>query len=252
MGPKKNAASNVTITVRSESGGRQTPWWLEAIKLVPQLAWVVVGACLLVIFTGPLLRALEQGNITKLGIGVIQIDIAQKEIQRAQNERTKKKQEIPTALTARIERAPRALFDAAILWLDDKPANNVAERRALTSLGLTVDTATSTDDALKMLSTGQYQVIISDINRDEPKGAPCKVENLDDTRGCELISQLNLRYEKENRGRTAEQTHPPVIFYVGVFLPEKGAPPYSFGITSKVDELFHLVMDALERRDVKN
>ena len=78
MGPRKSAASNVTITVRSDSGEGHTPWWLEGIKLVPQLAWVVVGACLLVIFTGPLLRALEQGNITKLGIGVVQIDIAQK------------------------------------------------------------------------------------------------------------------------------------------------------------------------------
>lgn len=253
MGPRKSAASNVTITVRSDSGEGHTPWWLEGIKLVPQLAWVVVGACLLVIFTGPLLRALEQGNITKLGIGVVQIDIAQKEIQRAQNERTKtdKKQEIPTALTARIERVPRALFDAAILWLDDNPANNLAERRALTSLGLTVDTATNTADALKMLSIGQYQVIISDISRNEPKGT-CKAEDSDGTGGCDLIGHLNRRYEKENRGRTTERAQPPVIFYVRVHLPEKGAPPYSFGITSKVDELFHLVLDALERRDVKN
>lgn len=236
-------------TAKPESGGRQAPFWLEALKVAPQLAWVVVGACVLYWFGGPLLRALEQGNITKLGIGVLQIEVAQKQIQQAA---TAQKQAIPIGLKARIERMPRVLFDAAILWLDDYPANNVVERRALASLGLTVDTARTTAEALSMLADGRYQIIISDFSRKEAENTPClKPESSEDTSGCDLISHLNRSFEKENRGRVTERAQPPVIFFARVFLPQNGAPAYSFGATSRVDELFHLVLDALERRDIK-
>jgi CheY-like chemotaxis protein len=223
--------------------------WLETLKLVPQLAWVLVGAYLLFLFAGPILRTLEQGNITKLGVGVVQIEVAQKQIHQAA---TAQKQEIPIGLKARIERAPRTLFDAAILWLDDNPSNHVVERRAFASLGLTVDTARTTAEALTMLYGGRYHIIISDFVRKEAENTPClKPESSEDTGGCNLISQLNRSIEKENRGRTTERARPPVIFFARVFTPESGTPPYSFGATSQVDELFHLVLDALERRSIK-
>ena len=229
MDPKKSAA-----------GKDQTPLWLEALKLVPQIAWVLVGVYILFLFAGPLSRTLEQGSITKFGIGVMQIEVAQK-------------QEIPVGLKARIERMPRALFDAAILWLDDNPVNNVVERRALASLGLTVDTARTTAEALTMLAGGRYHIIISDFVRKEAENTPCeKPESSEDPGGCDLISQLNRSFEKQNNGRTLERTQPPVIFFARIFAPENGAPPYSFGATSKIDELFHLILDALDRRDIKS
>jgi hypothetical protein len=40
----------------------------------------------------------------------------------------------------------------------------------------------------------------------------------------------------------------PVIFYIGVFNPEKGTPAQAFGITNRPDELLHLTLDALERK----
>ena len=224
MDPSKNAAASVNTTANSDSGGRQTPLWLETLKLVPQLAWVLVGACILFLFVGPLLRTLEQGNITKLGIGVVQIEFAQKKIEQAA---TAQKQTVPTALKARIERVPRVVFDAAILWLDDDPAKNVAERRALASLGLTVDTARTTAEALTMLSAGRYHIIISDFYRKEADNTPClKPESPEDPGGCDLISQLNRSFEKENRGKTPERAQPPVIFFGRIFPPENGAPAY--------------------------
>ena len=249
MAPRKNAAAANNDIAKPESEGHQTPLWLETLKLAPQFGWVLVGACLLYWFAGPLLRALEQGSITKLGIGILQIEIAQKQIQQAA---TAQKQEIPSGLKARIERMPRVLFDAAILWLDDNPANNVIERRALASLGLTVDTARTTADALTMLAGERYHVIISDFGRKEAENTPClKPESPEDHGGCDLISHLNRSYEKQNRGRTTERAQPPVIFFGRVFIPANGAPAHSFGATSHIDELFHLVLDALERRGIK-
>lgn len=229
--------------------GESTVLWLEAFKVLPQIAWVVAGTWLLLAFSGPLLRTLEQGTITKVGIGVLQIEVAQKQIQQAA---IAQKQEIPKNLKARIERTPRILFDAAVLWLDDNPAKNVAERRALASLGMTVDTARTTAEALTMLSVGRYQIIISDLSRKEPDALPCpQPEKAEDPTRCDLIGYLNREFEKNNRGKETERTQPPVIFYSSFFLPQDGAPPFSFGATSRVDELFHLVLDALDRRDIQ-
>ena len=47
--------------------------------------------------------------------------------------------------------------------------------------------------------------------------------------------------------KNAENKTTPVIFYVGVFEPERGVPGQAFGITNRPDELLHLTLDALER-----
>lgn len=221
--------------------------WLDVLKVLPQIGWVIAGAWLLYEFSGPVLRALDQGNITKLGVGVLQIEVAQRQIQQAA---TAANQQIPINLKARIDRTPRILFDAAVLWLDDNPANNVSERRALASLGLTVDTARSTAEALRMLTGRAYQVVISDMRRVEAEPAPCvQLESSDNVGECDLISHLIHALERDNRGRETERASPPVIFYLRTFAPQQGPPPFSFGATARVDELFHLVLDALERQN---
>jgi len=40
----------------------------------------------------------------------------------------------------------------------------------------------------------------------------------------------------------------PVVFYIGDLDEDRGVPPGAFGITDRVEELLHLVLDALERR----
>jgi hypothetical protein len=39
----------------------------------------------------------------------------------------------------------------------------------------------------------------------------------------------------------------PVVFTVGRFNPDRGTPPFAFGITNRIDECLNLVFDALER-----
>ena len=89
-----------------------------------------------------------------------------------------------------------------------------------------VDIARSTDEALAILRSGQYDIVISDMARDEKAAA-----------GLEFLGQ----FREMNKAT-------PVIFYIGVLDPEKGTPAQAFGITNRPDELVHLILDALERK----
>jgi CheY-like chemotaxis protein len=54
-----------------------------------------------------------------------------------------------------------------ILWVDDHPDNNIYERQAFGSIGITFHLARSTDEALDMISRNKYSAIISDMGRKE-------------------------------------------------------------------------------------
>jgi len=95
----------------------------------------------------------------------------------------------------------------------------------LRSFGISVDIARATGSATSMMEQVRYDLIISDMRRD---GVP-----------DEGLNFLNKTIE---RG-----IHRPTIFTVGQFDPSRGVPAYAFGITNRVDELFNLVFDALER-----
>jgi CheY-like chemotaxis protein len=59
---------------------------------------------------------------------------------------------------------PRA---TGVLWVDDHLRRHVIELDRLQRNGVVVDTASSTDAALDMLSTRRYQLIVSDLRRVE-------------------------------------------------------------------------------------
>jgi len=59
----------------------------------------------------------------------------------------------------------RQLTDATVLWVDDRPNNNIYERMALEALGIRFVLSTSTDDAIERLHIGRYDLIISDMGR---------------------------------------------------------------------------------------
>jgi|GEM_PF-1923768 len=72
------------------------------------------------------------------------------------------------------EGAPLVIGEAAdvrgrILWVDDHPENNLAERRHFESRRIAIYLATNTADALTLLSMYRYDAVISDMGRgDEP------------------------------------------------------------------------------------
>ncbi|TLM78108.1 winged helix-turn-helix domain-containing protein [Microbulbifer harenosus] len=72
------------------------------------------------------------------------------------------------------EGVPLVIGEAAdvrgrILWVDDNPGNNLAERHDFEARGIAVYIVTNTEDALTLLSMYRYQAVISDMGRgDEP------------------------------------------------------------------------------------
>lgn len=114
-----------------------------------------------------------------------------------------------------------------ILWVDDRPNNNVLERQAFEALGIEFTLALSTHEALEVLKRKKFSAIISDMGRKEgPR------------EGYVLLEALR---EKDRET--------PFFIYAGSNAPEhkreadkRGAQ----GTTNNPHELFELVTRHLE------
>lgn len=73
------------------------------------------------------------------------------------------KQSVLNRLRSHSERLERA----RILWVDDHPENNDALVELLRRFGATVDLPRSNAEALSLLRNSRYDVIISDVARDD-------------------------------------------------------------------------------------
>lgn len=119
-----------------------------------------------------------------------------------------------------------ALKGARVLWIDDHPKGLAWERRTLEALGVIVAPAWSTDVALERLREEPFDLIISDIARGD--------------RADEGVAALPRLH--------AAAPGLPVIFYIHHLAAGRDVPKGAVGITNKVEELLHLVLDVLERR----
>ncbi len=129
--------------------------------------------------------------------------------------------------TVTPQRAKR-LSDARILWVDDRPENNTYERQAFVSLGMRIDLARSTNEALaKIHDSRTYDVIISDMGRPPDQEA-----------GYTLLRAL-----REKNIQTS------FVIYAGSNLPEHKRRAQSEGAqgsTNNPVELFELVIQAVK------
>lgn len=66
------------------------------------------------------------------------------------------------AVRQRLQRPPRRPM---VLWVDDRPYTNTAERSQLERYGIAFETATSTDAALSLLCNQPFDAVISDMSR---------------------------------------------------------------------------------------
>jgi DNA-binding response OmpR family regulator len=124
-----------------------------------------------------------------------------------------------TAPSTRIVERP-----VRILWVDDRHEGNRAEMTRLQQMGFTVDTATSNAQAATQLQGREYDLVISDIQRDSSGSG---LEGLQLPR--EVIADRNRL--------------PPVIYYVGKVTGPKTADGYP--VTDDPAELMRLVNDVL-------
>jgi CheY-like chemotaxis protein len=114
---------------------------------------------------------------------------------------------------------------ARVLLVNDVPRQMSGVINILNELGVIVEIATSSEEALSELSRNRFDLVISDMARDD-------------------VPDEGLQFLARMRNRNLSL---PIIFTVGQFKPELGTPAYAFGITNHVDELLNLMFDSLER-----
>ncbi|MEM8526219.1 MAG: response regulator [Bacteroidota bacterium] len=130
------------------------------------------------------------------------------------------------ALLERLERYDRTRV-ISILWIDDNLNSGRKERKILSDLGISCYQVVSSEEAMEELQKRTYDVVISDIYRES-----------NPSEGTDFLS----------KAMTQNQDLPPFIFSIANYEPERGTPPYAFGITNQPVELFHLILDVLERK----
>ena len=215
---------------------------IELVSLIPNILWVILVAILIVVFYRPLKELLPRiGGVKAFGIEVtliqVELDNAVAMREKALAEESSR-DEIPEIrvsgnqrlqLLRRVKKVAPIIKGAQILWVDDKPAWNISERKVLRSLDIFVDLTRSSTEALSMILQIDYDAVISNIGRPE----------LGEDRIQEFLADIRQKDPKLS-GAT--------IFYVGKLRPENGVPPNAHGITNRPDELLHLVLDILERK----
>lgn len=115
----------------------------------------------------------------------------------------------------------------SILWVDDKQMGNAYEANLLKNLGASITQARSTKEGMKLFESGSFDLVISDIKRNEDGQSNYRA-------GYELAEQLN-----------AKGAVIPLIFYTGTARVDPSMARIAFKVTDKPDELIHAVLEAL-------
>lgn len=115
---------------------------------------------------------------------------------------------------------------AKVLWVDDRPNNNIFERQSLEAVGISFALATSTEDALDKVSQQRFDVIISDMGRPN-----------DNRAGYTLLDKLR-----------ASNNQTPFVIYAGSNAQEhkiEARKRGAIGSTNRATELFAYVLAAI-------
>jgi CheY-like chemotaxis protein len=126
-----------------------------------------------------------------------------------------------------LEHAADILQDGRILWVDDHPELNLPIIRLLEQVGMTVDTARSTAEGLSLLRRRAYDIVITDMERDNEDSA--------EAAGVVLLDEL---------GREVTL---PIIVYAARFDPTRGVHRRIFAYTNRADDVVQYVIDLMER-----
>ncbi len=206
---------------------------LKIIEVIPSILWILFVVIIFALFYKRIRDEIlpNLSNFKAMGVEFSfvksSIDAAIEFGEKSQKWQISVPEKDKEAALKRAQRNHSILNNARILWVDDYPENNRNERRMFRQLRTNIDTATNTNDALQMLKIDIYDLVISDIARDDEA----------DPNGLEFLKSL-----RKNNNKT------PVIFYVGTLEPGRDKPELALGITNRPDELLHLTIDALERK----
>ncbi len=150
----------------------------------------------------------------------------QKEGSEGKNEVQDFKEIVEVVSKAVLKKSSDESWRKRILWVDDRPNNNIYERKAFEAIGLTFTLALSTAEALGILKHERFTAIISDMGRKEgPR------------EGYALLDTIRKQGDRT-----------PFFIYAGSNLPEHKREAQDHGAqgsTNNPQELFQLVTSSI-------
>jgi CheY-like chemotaxis protein len=114
--------------------------------------------------------------------------------------------------------------ERSVLWVDDRPANNVFERAALEAYGIRFTLAQRTSEAEALLAAGRFDAVISDLGRPGERKA-----------GLNLLAHL----------RGAGSRTPYFLYTSAAAAASLGPVDGTQGVTADPDELVAMVVAAV-------
>ncbi len=206
--------------------------WLSVAEFGLKVIVLFLGIVAVLLLWGPLKEKFttDIGEIEAFGIRLAFVTDQLEDLAGQSNVADSTRQELKYAIPSienRLKGIGKLVIGSRILWLDENhPTSNSFERRLLQSLGLSVDMVQTPEDALVLLQRSCYDVIFSEMRRnDEP------------TFGMRFASELRTR-----------DRAPGLIIYLMSLDRTQGTPAYVHGITNSPAELVHMVFDLVERR----
>jgi CheY-like chemotaxis protein len=211
------------------------------------LLWVALGLAALLILRRILTARSESPGKLGAGPGGVPTEFAEAKIDQAirgtdETSRRAVGQAAKRSILDRLQRNADLVARARILWVDDHPENNTPVIELLQRFGAAVETPRSNAEALALLRGSRYEVVITDMARDnEGPGGELK--------GIELADQVYAGWTQ------------PVLLFTARFdptrLPGKTADErlelvsrmqrIVFARTNRMDEALHYIIDMLER-----
>jgi CheY-like chemotaxis protein len=219
----------------------------DLIGSIAALLWVVFAFVVVLIMRGVLRTS--RGPLTKLGVGPsgVTFEFAEAKLDEAvQGADEQTRQAVGSAakrsVIDRLQRNSDLLRRARILWADDHPEYNLPIVELLRRFGASVDTPRSNADALSLLRANRYDVVISDVARDN-EGPESNLK------GVELAEQVFKGWRIRTLLFTARfnpATLPGATDAERLELVER-LQGSVFATTNRMDEALHYVLDILER-----
>lgn len=134
--------------------------------------------------------------------------------------------EIVNVVSNTSKKSVKEKWKNRVLWVDDRPSNNIYERQAFEAQGVEFTLALSTNEAMELLKHNKFAAIISDMGRKEGP-----------SEGYVLLEKLRSSGDKT-----------PFVIYAGSNLPEhkkEARERGANGSTNRADELFQIVMGVI-------
>ena len=179
----------------------------EIFTAIATLTWPLLVLAALLLFWRPLARLIGSADITvKVGgqtVTIKQLTDQQSELVADLQREVAQLTERLAALSQGVDGTPRPETDtsarvpAAVLWVDDNPANNAVLIDRLRGDDVPVDLARSTNEGITMFDRQRHGVVVSDMSRVE---------------GRETVPDAGVRLLKKVR-----ETDPtvPFVIYTG-------------------------------------